>query len=151
MSQTSEKAFETQVEEVLLQQSGWYPGTNAEWDVERALFPARIFAFLQETQVELWEQMGALHGDGLEGLLLNTLVKELNTKGMLHVLRHGFKFYGKTFRMAYFKPAHGLNEEVLALYTKNRLFVNRQALCHPGGYETLDMLLSLNGLPLATC
>lgn len=151
MSQTSEKAFETHVEEVLLQQSGWHAGTNAEWDVERALFPARIFAFLQETQAELWGQMRALHGDGLEGLLLNTLVKELNVRGTLHVLRHGFKFYGKIFRMAYFKPAHGLNEEVLALYAKNRLFVNRQALCHPGGHETVDMLLSLNGLPVATC
>ncbi len=62
MSQTSEKAFETHVEEVLLQRSGWHPGTNAEWDVERALFPARIFAFLQETQAELWEQMRTLHG-----------------------------------------------------------------------------------------
>ena len=151
MTQTSEKAFETHVEEVLLQKSGWHPGTNAEWDVERAFFPARIFAFLQETQAELWEQMRTLHGSGLEGLLLNTLVKELNVKGMLHVLRHGFKFYGKIFRMAYFKPAHGLNEEVLALYAKNRLFVNRQALCHPGSHETVDMLLSLNGLPVATC
>ncbi len=150
-AQTSEKAFETHVEEVLLQQSGWRPGTNAEWDAERALFPARIFAFLQETQAELWEQMRSLHGSGLEGLLLNTLVKELNVKGMLHVLRHGFKFYGRIFRIAYFKPAHGLNEEVLALYAKNRLFVNRQALCHPGSHETVDMLLSLNGLPVATC
>jgi type I restriction enzyme, R subunit len=151
MSQTSEKAFETNAEEILLQNCGWHPGTKAEWDVERALFPARIFAILQETQAGLWEQMRGLHGDGLEDLLINTLVKELNVKGMLHVLRHGFKFYGKIFRMAYFKPAHGLNEEVLALYAKNRLSVNRQALCHPGGHDTVDMLFSLNGLPVATC
>ena len=51
--------------------------------------------------------MQALHGAGLETLLLATLVKELDLKGSLHVLRHGFKFYGKTFRLAYFKPAHG--------------------------------------------
>jgi type I restriction enzyme R subunit len=38
--------------------------------------------------------MKGLHGAGLEELLLNTLVKELETKGALHVLRHGFKFYG---------------------------------------------------------
>jgi hypothetical protein len=31
MSLTSEKAFETHVEEVLLQISGWHPGTNAKW------------------------------------------------------------------------------------------------------------------------
>ena len=51
--------------------------------------------------------MKTLHGAGLEALLLSTLVKELDAKGSLHVLRHGFKFYGKTFRLAYFKPAHG--------------------------------------------
>ena len=86
--------------------------------MERALFPARIFAFLQETQPKLWAEMQALHGTGLESLLINTLVKELDLKGTLHVLRHGFKFYGKTFRLAYFKPAHGLNDEVLRLYAR---------------------------------
>ncbi len=131
-SQTREMAFEAGVEEVLLQQSGWHRGTNAEWDVDRALFPARVFAFLQETQPKLWAEMQALHGAGLEPLLLTTLVKELDLKGTLHVLRHGFKFYGKTFRLAYFKPAHGLNEEVLALYAQNRLTVTRQVPCHPG-------------------
>jgi type I restriction enzyme R subunit len=67
------------------------------------------------------------------------------------VLRHGFKFYGKTFRLAYFKPAHGLNEEVQALYAKNCLTVTRQVPCHPGKHETVDLLLAVNGLPVATC
>jgi len=43
-------------------------------------FPGAVLAFLQETQTELWEQMRVLHGNGLEGLLLDTLTKELNTK-----------------------------------------------------------------------
>ena len=50
MSQTTEKAFETYVEEVLLTQSGWKPGSHAEWDRERALFPAQVFAFIADTQ-----------------------------------------------------------------------------------------------------
>jgi len=126
MSQTTEKAFETHVEEILLGQSGWKSGTNAEWDKERALFPARIFAFLQDTQAKLWEEMRNLHGSGLESILVASLVKELDLKGTLHVLRHGFKFYGKTFRLAYFKPAHGLNWEVIDLYGKNQLTITRQ-------------------------
>ena len=112
-AQTTEKAFETYVEEILLTTGGWKSGSNAEWDKERALFPAQVFAFLQDTQSKLWAEMKALHGAGLEALLLTTLVKELDAKGSLHVLRHGFKFYGKTFRLAYFKPAHGANSEVL--------------------------------------
>jgi type I restriction enzyme R subunit len=49
MSQTNELAFESYVE-TMLSRSGWKAGDRAEWDVERALFPARIFAFLQDTQ-----------------------------------------------------------------------------------------------------
>ena len=37
-SQTSEKAFEATVESMLVD-GGWRKGDNAEWDVERALFP----------------------------------------------------------------------------------------------------------------
>jgi type I restriction enzyme R subunit len=148
--QTTERAFETYVEEILLTRGGWKAGSNAEWDKERALFPAQVFAFIQDTQPKLWAEMRTLHAAGLEALLLNTLVKELDAKGSLHVLRHGFKFYGKMFRLAYFKPAHGANFEVLEQFGKNRLTVTRQMPCHPGDNRTLDMVLSVNGLPVAT-
>ena len=108
-------------------------------------------AFLEATQPKLWSEMRALHAAGLEKLLIGALVKELDLKGTLHVLRHGFKFYGKTFRLAYFKPAHGLNDEVLALYRKNQLTMTRQVLCHPGKHDTVDLLFAVNGLPVATC
>lgn len=151
MSQTNEKAFETYVESILLNQAGWQSGTVAEWDVETALFPARIFAFLQDTQLKLWEQMRGLHREGLESLLINKLVKELELKGTLHVLRHGFKFYGKTFHLAFFKPAHGLNFDILELFNKNQLTVTRQVPCHSGKRDTVDLLLAVNGVPVATC
>ncbi len=149
--QTNERAFEGHVEEVLLGGGGWKSGTNAEWDVERALFPARVYEFLAAAQPKLWAEMRALHAAGLEKLILAALVKELDLKGTLHVLRHGFKFYGKTFRLAYFKPAHGLNDEVLELYARNQLTITRQVLCHPGKHDTVDLLFAVNGLPVATC
>ena len=150
MSQTNERAFETYVEEILLTRGGWKSGSNVEWDKERALFPSQVFAFIQATQEKLWEEMKTLHAAGLEALLLSTLVKELDAKGSLHVLRHGFKFYGKTFRLAYFKPAHGANYEVLELFGKNRLTVTRQVPCHLADNRTLDMVLAVNGLPVST-
>jgi type I restriction enzyme R subunit len=151
MQQTHEQAFETYVAATLGERAGWHAAPAAAWDVERALFPAHVLAFLQDTQPDLWAQMQALHGAGLDSLLLDTLVRELTLKGSLHVLRHGFKFYGKTFRLAYFQPAHGLNDAVLALYARNRLTVTRQAPCHPGKRDTVDLLFALNGLPVATC
>lgn len=148
---TNERAFEVYVKDALVQQGGWQPGTNAEWDVNLALFPARIYAFLQETQPKLWGEMRALHAEDLESLIINALVKELDLKGMLHILRHGFKFYGRTFRLAYFKPSHSLNYEVQALYEQNQLTVTRQVICHPGKHDTVDLLFAVNGLPVATC
>ena len=112
-SQTNEKAFETTVESMLVA-GGWQKGNTAEWDVERALFPPRVVAFLQAAQPELWNQLAALHGDQLDAMVVDQLVKQLDIKGTLDVLRHGFKFQGKTLRMAFFKPAHGLNPDAVA-------------------------------------
>lgn len=148
--QTTEKAFETYVVTMLLQQSGWTKGDLSEWDKENALFPAQLFSFLETTQPKLWQEMRSLHGGALEAMLIDTLGKELALKGTLHILRHGFKFYGKTFRAAQFKPAHGLSPDVLALYEQNSLTVTRQVPCHPKDNSTVDIVLSLNGLPLAT-
>jgi type I restriction enzyme R subunit len=149
--QTSEHAFESYIESTLLERSGWARGDVAEWDVELALFPKQVIGFIQDTQPELWQQMRELHGDGLEGMIIPALARELDTKGSLHVLRHGFKFYGKTFELACFKPAHGLNPEVLAKYDANRLTVTRQVPCHPGDHSTVDLVFVVNGVPVATC
>ena len=139
MARTTEYDFETNVSAMLVQ-AGWSTGTVAEWDKERALFPARILAFVQATQPRLWAQMLKLHGADLSEKLLTALVKELNLKGSLHVLRHGFKFFGKLFRLAYFKPAHSLAPDVQKLYEGNTLTVTRQVPCHPDKNDTADML-----------
>jgi type I restriction enzyme, R subunit len=146
-----ERSFEAYVQETLLNRSGWDPVPVAEWDVEHALFPVRIVAFIAQSQPKPWADLRNLLGDGLEGQLIETLVKELAVKGSLAVLRYGFKFYGRTLRLAYFKPAHGLSYETLELYEKNRLTVTRQVPCHPGKHDTVDLVFALDGLPIATC
>lgn len=147
---TKEADFEDGIEYTLLQ-NGWTRLAASDYDQERALFPAEVLRFLQATQGVIWSQMQALHGEALEEKLLAALVRELDLKGMLAVLRHGFKFHGKVFRMAFFKPAHGLNPEAVALYAHNTLAVSRQIPCQPGARDTIDLVFSCNGLPVATC
>ena len=149
--QTDERAFEALVELTLLRESGWETAPNDEWDVERALFPARVCSFLEASQPKLWAKVRTLLGKDLEQQIVATLVKELKSKGTVHVLRHGFKFYGNLFRLATFRPAHGLNDEILSLYSLNRLTVSRQVPCHPAKQHTVDLLVALNGIPAATC
>ncbi|MGK5091775.1 type I restriction endonuclease [Deltaproteobacteria bacterium TL4] len=149
MKATTEKAFEAYIQETLVAR-GWVSGSNQSWDKKLALFPDQVIAFIKETQAHLWAQMEKLHGSELSVKLIETLVKERDSKGTLHIIRHGFKFYGKIFKLAYFKPAHGLVKETLELFAKNRLHVTRQVGCHPSDSSTIDMVLSLNGIPLAT-
>lgn len=148
---TSETAFEAFVEETLLRRSDWEQLPLTGWDKEQAHFPQETLQFIRDTQSKVWEQLGKVLGDRRDAKVLEDLYIELDAKGMLHVLRHGFKCYGKTVKVAYFKPAHGLNPEVEALYARNRLTVTRQVPCHPGDGSTMDLTFCLNGLPVATC
>jgi type I restriction enzyme R subunit len=52
--------------------------------------------------------------------------------------------------MAYFKPESSLNPEAEAQYATNHLSVTRQLYYERVGKNSLDMVLSLNGLPIAT-
>ena len=149
-SQTNEKAFETTVESMLLE-GGWDKGDTDEWDVEQALFPAGVVAFLQTTQPGRWQELKDRYGEDLEPGIVAQLAKELNLKGTVHVLRHGFKFRGKRLQMAFFEPANKNNPEAVSQFRLNKLTVTRQVRCHPGKGDTVDMLLALNGLPVATC
>ena len=149
MLHTSEKAFENYIQEAMAA-GGWSVGDKTLWDKEAAIFPEYVLRFIKGTQPQLWTQMEQLHGVELPGLLIKTLLKERINKGTMHIIRHGFKFYGKTFKLAYFKPAHGMNPEALALYDQNQFHVTRQIPCHPNDNSTIDMLLSLNGIPLMT-
>lgn len=151
MKSTSEKAFETFIEETLQEKNRWQKLDVKHWDKEHALFPNTVIDFIRDTQPVLYGQLTDLLGPELQQMLVAKLLKEIGIKGKLNIIRHGFKFYGKTIRMAYFKPAHGLNPEVLEQYAKNRLSVTRQVPCNPAGAQTMDMVFSLNGLPVATC
>ena len=143
-AQTTEKAFETVVESMLAD-GGWTVGDRGEWDADLALFPARVMSFVRGDEPELWAQMASQLGDRLETQIVGQLVRELALKGTLEVLRHGFKFYGKTFRVARFRPAHGLNPDAVQRFERNELTVTRQVRCHPAKNDTVDMVFALNG------
>ncbi len=89
-------------------------------------------------------------GGYIESKLVQRLVKELDLRGTLDVLRNGIVDYGVRFKMAYFKPVTALNPETQALYDKNRLTVTRQVYYSKKNRNSIDLVLGLNGLPVAT-
>ncbi len=90
--------------------------------------------------------------------MLDSLWKELEVKGTLHVLRHGFKCYGKTLRMVWFRPNTHMNPEAAENYASNRLTVTRQiafASVMKGAdgknrRYVVDVTLAVNGIPVVT-
>ncbi|MEB2048871.1 type I restriction endonuclease [Xanthomonas campestris pv. campestris] len=158
MSGHTEHAFETAIEFGLLASGVYQMRQPADYDETLALFPADVIGFLKDSQPSRWQQLETLLGVRTQATVLEALTKELEIKGALHVLRHGFKCYGKTLRLAYFRPNSGMNPEAAARYAHNRLTITRQlsftsVLKRPDGKPrrcVIDVTLAVNGLPMVT-
>ncbi len=149
MKQTSEAAFETAIEAALLS-DGYSKLASDGFDADRAIFPEEALAFIRETQASTWKKLEALHEAETGDRVLQALCKWLDTHGTLTTLRHGFKCFGKTLRIALFRPAHGLNPELEERYRANRLGITRQLYFSSRNKNSLDVVLSVNGIPVVT-
>ena len=138
--------FEDAIEEVLINEGGYTKGNPDDYDRDRALFPKDIIAFVQQTQPKFWDRFAQMNQGKAEEILLDSLVKELQSKGMLTVLRSGFKCFGKTVRLAYFAPNTGMNPDAFTRYNQNRLTLIRQVNTASGAIP--DIILAVNGLPI---
>jgi len=147
-----EIAFEAAIDHHLITSAGYENNSPDAFDRERSLFPQDVISFIQETQPKEWEYLSAIQKDKAGTTLLDDLCRALNSEheGCLSVLRHGFKCFGKTFRMAYFAPASGMNPDTMKLYNANHLKITRQLRYSSKHNNELDVTLSLNGIPVAT-
>jgi type I restriction enzyme R subunit len=147
--QHDERAFETVIEADLLA-NGYVTLGGGGFDRERAVFPEAVLAFIRETQPKEWTKLEALHGANTGEQVLTDLCKWIDIHGSLATLRHGFKCYGRTLRVAFFKAAHELNPELEARYAANCLGLTRQLHFSPRSEKSLDVTISLNGIPVVT-
>jgi len=133
---------------------GWLYDINdaAAYDRQRALFPADILAWVQETQPKAWEGLTKSHGAAAETVLLDRIRKQLDDRGTLDVLRFGVELLGlrQPLSLAQFKPALAMNPDLQARYTANRLRVMRQVRYSVHNENCLDLVLFLNGISVAT-
>lgn len=157
-----EKAFEDELCKHL-EANGWlYSPTDhepgAEYDKERAIIPGDVLGWLQDTQpAELAKAIKAgTPGEAkARGAMLDRLCKVLDTDitaggGTLNVLRRGFKHVSSALTMCEFQPATSLNPTTLADYAKVRVRVMRQVHFSTRDNRSIDLVLFVNGLPVAT-
>ena len=149
----TERVFENEIC-VHLASTGWsvkaHAAGAASYSQEVAIFPDDLLAFVQETQPAEWAKFKRWHNGQSEAMFVRRVAKQLDTHGTLHVLRHGFKDTDAKFFLCQFKPAHGKNPKLQVLYEKNRLTVVRQLRYSVNNGQSFDLVLFVNGLPVAT-
>ncbi|MCC8972687.1 type I restriction endonuclease subunit R [Bradyrhizobium brasilense] len=133
---------------------GWLyaEGDATLYDRPRTLFPADLTAWVRATQPTVWQTLSKNHGTSAERILLDRVRKQLDDRGTLDVLRHGVELIGlrQPIALAQFKPALAMNADILARYAANRLRVVRQVRYSSANENCIDLVLFLNGLPVAT-
>ncbi len=145
----TEAAFE-KVCEATLVAGGYATISKTGFDQDKAIFPAEVISFIKVTQAKEWAKIEAVLGDKTEAQVLRDLVAWMDSNGSLATLRHGFKCYGRTLRVAYFRAAHGLNPELEERYRANRVGITRQLVYSDKHGNSLDLTISINGIPVAT-
>ena len=147
---TSEKAFEDSIEAYLIEYAGYTKADNHLFDPELALDKHTLLAFLKETQPDALDTLKASYGSNLEDAIVKRIAAECDRRGLLDVVRNGVRDRGQHLHLSYFRPPTRLNPETELRYRQNRLTVMRQVRYDPDSKHTIDLLLSLNGLPIAT-
>lgn len=146
----TEQTFEEAIESSLLKHGGYVQGQSIDFDANQGLFSSYIIQFLKESQPSAWSKIENIHKSDVETKVMQRLIREIDLRGSLDVLRNGFTDYGVKFKMAFFRPESSLNPESEELYQKNHLSVTRQVYYERNGRNSLDMVLALNGMPVAT-
>jgi type I restriction enzyme R subunit len=156
--QHNEIEFEKEFAEYLAAHGWLYSPNDTGYDRERALFPQDVLGWLGDTQPE---QLNKVITSGSNDLakqhaqLLDRIVKVLDTPlenggGTLNLLRKGFSHLAAKFQLCVFKPESTLNEKRNADYAAVRVRVMRQVHFSTSDQRSVDLVLFVNGLPVAT-
>ncbi len=153
MSIHKEISFETEICDHLAAHGWLYAGGDAaQYDRVLALFPPDVLTWVQAAQPAAWATLTKNHGSKAGDTLLARLRDQIDQRGTLDVLRHGIDLLGlkQPLKLAEFKPALAINPDILARYDANRLRVVRQVRYSLNNTNSIDLVLFLNGLPVAT-
>lgn len=161
--ETNEKRFEYDIEEYLITKGGYeqFVGQkhdapsgvsmwihNRQHDVERCIYMDVLIEFIEKTQPKVWEKYKKYYGDTAPDRLYMRLEKVISEEGLLYVLRNGVTDMGHKFKICYFKPESNLNKSAMEKYNSNILGCTRQFKYSPKLDNTIDMVLSVNGIPI---
>jgi type I restriction enzyme R subunit len=129
---------------------GYFKRMPEDYDRSLCLIPRDVLDFILATQPKEWVKLKQHHGAEVKDRFVRRVSQEIGKRGALDVLREGVKDSGCKFRLAYFRPSSGLNEELRRLHEANLFSVARQVKYSEKDENSLDLVIFLNGIPIFT-
>ena len=146
---TSEKNLETILVNYLRDVQGYEEGLSENYNKDYALDTERVKRFILSTQKKKAENTACFASEVSERKFFTQLNKELATRGITDVLRKGFRYISELFDMYYPLPSE-LNPTAQEMYRKNIFCVTRQLYYSKENSNSIDVMVSLNGMPILT-
>ncbi|MEW8792013.1 type I restriction endonuclease, partial [Enterobacter kobei] len=146
-----EKYFQQYIIDRLVDQ-GWKLGDSKFYNTERAVYPEDLESWIKTSgQQEKWDKLERLNGAKTLEVLMDRLDKALEKQGTMQVLRQGFSIAGcGLIEMTEAAPEDKRNAAVIERYQANILRVVPELKYHPAREFAIDLVLFINGLPVAT-
>ena len=120
------------------------------YDKDLCLIPEDLISFIKDTQLRKYEALSVQYGSDTDTKILERVADEVKRKKTLNVFREKVKDRGQTIDLIYFKPIHSKTPEHQSGYTKNKFTVIRQLKYSKKNENAIDLVLFVNGLPVAT-
>ena len=147
---TSEKAFQNDSIAHLIS-TGYLKRGTIKYQKNLCLDPELTLKFIQETQENQWKKYERMYKDQAEAKFLSRLVKEVEKKGTINILRNGFKDVGCQFTLFYPKPNTKLNPDLFVKYGQNIFSVIDELEYEDKEHGSrIDLVIFVNGLPILT-
>lgn len=144
---TSEKRFEQDIETYFLNH-GFRKVLPSTYDKEKMLFSDVLEEFVSTTQPKAWARYTKLYGASAVDKLTRRVNTAISESNVLDVLKKGIKDMGIEIKLCYFKPSSNLNQDLVNLYEGNICGITRQFPYSKNNNNTIDTVLSINGIPL---
>lgn len=143
-----EKSFQALIKEYLINDNGYVESFNTGYDKVNAIDVDCLFSFLESTQAKQLDKLKNIYKTNYKNKVLGNLVKELQSRGSIDILKHGIKDFGIKLDLAYFKPPTELNSDQVILYKQNILSVTEELNYQDD--KRIDLVIFLNGIPIIT-
>src|SRR5690554_1593149 len=118
------------------------------YDKEKAIDMDTFLRFIKSSQPKEWERYEKIYREKSEEAIYKRFDESVKMHGLLSVLRDGVTDRGIRFKFAFFKPESSLNQKVIDNYNSNILTLTRQFYYSSQNRNSIDMVLSLNGIPI---